>query len=130
MQANIRQQDVEGVKQTILDSVEGTFQVDSSRIERSVHADLTKIGFIRVGGSFTGYRMTLAGLPETASTYNQDGQIGKDAPKTITVFEMLDQTASAIFEAWWGIDYLHLAKQGGKWMIMNVLWRTNSPEAG
>jgi hypothetical protein len=37
---------------------------------------------------------------------------------------VLDQTASAKLEAWWGIDHVHLAKFDGKWMIVNVAWQT------
>jgi hypothetical protein len=54
----------------------------------------------------------------------EDGQIPQDAPKRVTIYEVLDQTASARLEAWWGIDYVHLAKFDGRWMIVNVLWQT------
>jgi len=26
--------------------------------------------------------------------------------------------------AWWGIDYLQLARYNGKWMIVNVMWQS------
>ena len=125
MQPHIHQREVEAVKQAVLDYVEGAYQADPSRIERSVHPDLAKIGFVREGNDYAGYRMTFASLIETAKTFNQDGHITEGAPKVITVYEVLDQTATVKLEAWWGIDYLHLAKQAGKWMIMNVLWQTH-----
>jgi hypothetical protein len=46
------------------------------------------------------------------------------APKDIQLFEVLDQTASAKLTAFWGIDYLLLAKYDGRWMISHVLWQT------
>jgi hypothetical protein len=124
MQFHPRQKDVEEVRQAVLDYIEGTYQVDPSRTKRSVHPDLAKLGFVQEGGTYKGYRMTFASLVEAAGTFNQDGCIAPDAPKAITVFEVLDQTASVKLEAWWGIDYLHLAKYDGKWMIINVLWQT------
>ena len=33
-------------------------------------------------------------------------------------------TASAKLTAWWGTDYLLLARYEGRWMIRQVLWQT------
>ena len=49
-----------------------------------------------------------------------------DAPKEIIIFDVLDQIASVKLVAWWGIDYMHLAKYKGRWKIVNVLWQTHS----
>ena len=49
----------------------------------------------------------------------------KDAPKEVVIFDMTDQIATAKLTAWWGIDYMHLAKYDGKWKIVNVLWQTH-----
>ncbi len=129
MQFHPCQKDVEEVRQAVLDYIEAAYQVDPSRMKRSVHPDLAKLGFVQEAGTYHGYRMTFASLLETAATFNKDGRIPPDAPKVITVFEVLDQIASAKVEAWWGIDYLHLAKYDGRWMIINVLWQTTPPAA-
>lgn len=121
--------DKAGVKAAILDYVEGVYLVDPSRIERSVHPDLAKVGYgRREDGSFKTYPMTYDQLRNLAATYNKDGRIDpKKAPKRIVVFEVLDKTASAKLTAEWGIDYFHLAKHDGKWKIMNVLWQSAPP---
>jgi hypothetical protein len=36
---------------------------------------------------------------------------------------VLDQTATARLEAYWGVDYMHLARYEGKWKIVQVLWQ-------
>jgi len=46
-----------------------------------------------------------------------------DAPKRVELFDVQDQTASAKLTAWWGTDYLLLAKYDGRWMIRQVLWQ-------
>ena len=46
------------------------------------------------------------------------------APKEITVYDVQDQTANAKLTAWWGTDYLLLAKESGRWMIIAVLWQS------
>jgi hypothetical protein len=119
--------DREAVRQAALDYVEGIYNVDPSRIERSVHPKLAKLGFYR-GPKDEAYRapsaMTFERLIEVAKNYNKEGKLPKDAPKEVTVLDVLDQTATVKLVAEWGIDYMHLAKFDGKWMIVNVLWQS------
>jgi hypothetical protein len=123
--------DREAVRQAVLDYVEGVYEVDPSRIERSVHPDLAKRGFsVRRGeNSYSPSAMTFRQLVELARTYNKDGHIPKDAPKEIVIFDVSDQTASAKLTAVWGIDYIHLAKYDGRWKFVNVLWQSPPPKA-
>jgi len=119
--------DREAVRQAALDYVEGVYEVDATRIERSVHPDLTKRGFyIKKGESTYSFSpMTFAELVNLAKTYNKDGsRVPKDGPKEVTVLDVLDQTASVKVVAVWGVDYMHLAKYDGKWKIVNILWQS------
>ena len=117
--------DREAVKQAVLDYVEALYEADSSRIERSVHRDLFKLGFERdKDGTYKPYRMTYQELYDLAGRWNKTGRIPKNSKKEIVVFDVADQTASAKLTAWWGIDYLHLAKFDGKWMITDILYQT------
>ena len=114
------------VRQAALDYVEGVYEVDPTRIERSVHPDLVKRGFyIKKGETAYSFSpMTFAELVNLAKTYNKSGRVPKDAPKEVTVLDVLDQTASVKVVAVWGVDYMHLAKYDGKWMIVNILWQS------
>jgi hypothetical protein len=120
--------DREAVRQAVLDYVEGIYNVEPARIERSVHPDLAKLGFSR-RQTETAYRpgskMTFAQLVEIAKTYNREGKLPKDAPKEIVIYEVLDQTATVKLTAVWGIDYMHLAKFDGQWKIVNVMWQSH-----
>ncbi|MEK6286966.1 MAG: nuclear transport factor 2 family protein [Acidobacteriota bacterium] len=118
------------VRQAVLDYVEGVYQVEPARIERSVHPDLSKHGYWREKGKdgYTTGKMSYAELVEVAKTWNKSGKRPKDAPKEITIFDVQDQTASAKLVAAWGTDYFHLAKYNGKWMIVNVLWQSPPPK--
>ncbi|HJQ69242.1 MAG TPA: nuclear transport factor 2 family protein [Blastocatellia bacterium] len=120
----------EAVKQAVLDYVEGIYDVDHKRIERSVHPELAKRGFYIKKGetAYTGSPMTFAQLVELAKSYNKNGRVPKDAPKEVVIYDVLDQTASAKLTAVWGVDYMHLAKYDGKWMIVNILWQTPPPK--
>ncbi|MEW6128061.1 MAG: nuclear transport factor 2 family protein [Acidobacteriota bacterium] len=123
--------DREGVRQAVLDYVEGVYEVAPSRIERSVHPDLIKRGFYTAKDK-TGYQtgvMTYQQLVDLAGKWNKTGWLPKDAPKEIVVFDVLDQTASAKLTAYWGVDYFQLAKYDGKWKIIHVLWQSPPPKA-
>ncbi len=119
-----REEDIEAVRQAVLDYVDAAYLVDSSLVRRSVRPDVAKLGFVDESGDYKLYHTSYAELLEEVESFNRDGRIPRDAARMITVFEVLDQTASAKLEAWWGVDYLHLAKYDGKWMIANVLWQT------
>jgi hypothetical protein len=115
----------EAVKQAVLDYVEALYEADSTRIERSVHKELFKLGFERdKEGTYKPYRMTYQELYDLAGRWNKTGRIPKNSKKEIVVYDVADQTASAKLTAMWGIDYLHLAKFDGKWMITDLLWQT------
>jgi len=118
--------DREGVRAAVLDYVEGIYEVDASRIERSVHPELAKRGFFVEKGeaAYSPHVMTFQQLVDLAKSYNKDGHVKKDAPKEVVIFDVSDQTASAKLTAVWGIDYIHLAKYEGKWKFVNVLWQT------
>lgn len=118
--------DEDGVRQAILDYVEGVYEVAPERIRRSVHPDLHKFGYYRPSADEDHRKspMTFQQLVELAATYNVNGRVPADAPKDIEIFEVLDKTASAKLTAHWGVDYFHLAKVDGKWMIVQVLWQS------
>jgi hypothetical protein len=73
--------------------------------------------------------MTFVQLVDLAKTYNKNGQIPKNAPKEVIIYDVSDQTASAKVTASWGIDYLHLAKYEGRWKIINILWQSPPSKA-
>ena len=73
--------DYEAVKQAILDYVEGVYEADPTRIERSVHPDLAKRGFFVNEEGATESIMPFTQFIEHTKTYNKDGQFPPDAPK-------------------------------------------------
>jgi Putative lumazine-binding len=116
-----------GVEAAALDYVEGLYNADPSRIERSVHPQLTKRGFWRDsvtapwGAQET---MTYDQLIALAKTWN--AKKNRDLTiKKVEVFDVADQTASAKVTAMWGIDHLQLAKYDGRWKIINILWQAH-----
>jgi hypothetical protein len=119
--------DSAGVRAAVLDYVEGIYLADTSRIIRSVHPDLAKRGYFipRNQTAYANEPMTYRELVDVARTWNPNRRLDPDKmPKQITVLDVLDQTASAKLVAQWGVDYFHLARYDGRWMIVNVMWQS------
>lgn len=119
--------DREGVRQAALDYLEGFYEGDSARIMRSVRPEARKIGYFasRSTGAYEVEEMTYAAMIEYADNFRKSGRkTAATAPREIIVGEVNDQTAIVKVVAWWGVDYLQLARYSGKWMIVNVMWQS------
>jgi len=117
----------DSVRRAALDYLEGFYEGDSAKIVRSVRPDVRKVGYYVARGS-TAYAMEEMPFAEFLSYVrnfkNNNRTTPATAPREVTVGEVNDQTATAKVVAWWGIDYLQLAKYDGKWMIVNVMWQS------
>src|SRR5262245_29750211 len=118
-----------GVERAVLDYVEGFYEGDTLKLKRSVHPDVAKYGYYipRDSSRYVGEAMPFAEFLSYARRIKERNTPARaDAPKKVEIFDVLDQTASAKLTAWWGTDYLLLAKYDGRWMIRQVMWQTPS----
>ena len=117
------------VRAAVLDYVDGFYEGDSTKHVRSVAKEVYKYGYSKRDDGYTGMQMTWAGF----MSFDRGVREGRnrppaDAPKDIVLFDVNDQTASAKLTAWWGIDYLLLAKRDGRWMVTHVMWQSPPPK--
>ena len=121
--------DREQVRQAVLDYVEGFYQGDTTRFVRSVSPAVHKYGYSRRDTAYVGSQMPYAGFMSFANGVKAGRNLPPaNAPKDIVLLDVQDQTAAAKLTAWWGTDYLLLAKQNGRWMITHVLWQSPPPK--
>ncbi len=117
------------VVKAIENYVDGLYNVDSTLIRMSVHPELRKRGFwfnAEKKDYVNHVDMTYNQLVALSTTWNKNGdRATADSPKIIEVYDVTDKTASGKLIAEWGIDYFHLCKLDGKWMIMNILWQSH-----
>jgi hypothetical protein len=121
----------EAVRAAVLDYVEGFYEGDTVRLVRSVWPEVRKYGYWRAkpDAPYTGEAMPFADFMSYANRIKSGAsKTPAGAPKDITVFDVQDQTASAKLTAWWGTDYVLLAKEKGRWMIVQVLWQSPPPK--
>jgi hypothetical protein len=57
---------------------------------------------------------------------------GKDTPaaqqrKDVRILDIFENAASVRVDASSWVDYLHVAKWNGRWVIVNVLWENRRP---
>ena len=119
--------DSAGVRAAVLDYVEGFYEGDSTRLVRSIRPDVVKYGFFvpRDSARYQGEPMSFAEMNAYANNVKRSNRPAPaTAPKEIELLDVQDQTAAAKLTAWWGTDYLLLAKFDGRWMIMQVLWQS------
>jgi hypothetical protein len=122
-------QDREAVRQAALDYVEGIYDVQPERIQRSVHQKLDKRGFYKKDANtpYTDMPMTYDQLVNLAGTWNKDKKRDTSV-KTVAVLDVLDQTAVAKVTAAWGVDFMLLGKFDGTWKITQILWQSPPPK--
>ena len=115
--------DSSGIRQAALDYIEGYYEGNADRMARAVHPELAKrIVNVDERGRYRLGQMSAMTLVEGTRAGG-----GKDTPvaerrKDVTIFDIYQNAASAkIYASGW-VDYLHLAKWNGRWVIVNVLW--------
>ena len=120
--------DSTAIRRAVMDYVEGFYEGDTTKLVRSVRPEVAKSGFARSRGA-TAYRPSVMPWPGFMAYANRvrSGQspTPPNAQKTIALLDVLDQTAAAKLTAWWGTDYLLLARFGDKWMVTHVLWQSH-----
>jgi putative lumazine-binding protein len=115
--------DREAIKQTALNYVEGWYEGNAERMERALHPELAK-RIVRT--SPEGWsRLDQMGAMALVQGTKRGG--GKEIPKEkqqkdVIILDVFENAASvkAVMADW--IDYMHLAKSNGRWVIVNVLW--------
>jgi hypothetical protein len=122
-QTTMSDADKAAITQTALDYLEGWYAADAERMERALHPELAK-RIMRTNAQGQSRLEQMSAM--TLVQYTRRGG-GKNTPKDkqqkdITILDVFGNTASvkAVAADW--IDYLHIAKSNGKWVIVNVLW--------
>ena len=115
--------DSSGVRQAALDYIEGYYAGDGARMERALHPELAKriVRANEQGRSQLGQMSALTLVQGTRAGGGKDTPVSEQR-KDVTIFDIYQNAASAkIYASGW-VDYLHLAKWNGRWVIVNVLW--------
>lgn len=115
--------DSAGIRAAALDYIEGWYEGNGERMERALHPELAK----RIVNTNPNGRNSLGQQSAMTLVMNTRGGGGKSTPpaqqrKDVRILDIFGNTASVRVDASTWIDYLHIAKWNGRWVIVNVLW--------
>jgi hypothetical protein len=108
--------DKTAITQAALDYIEGWYAGDAERMERALHPELAK-RIMRTNPQGPGRLDQMSALSLVQGTRRGGGK-----QTDVTILDVFENAASAKIVASDWIDYLHLARWNGRWVIVNVLW--------
>ena len=122
--------DSNGIKQAAMDYIEGYYEGDGARMERAVHPELAK----RIVRTNDQGRSQLGQMSAMSLVLGTRAGGGRDIPvaerrRDFKILDIYQNAASAKIDASGWVDYLHLAKWNGRWVIVNVLWELHPPQS-
>ena len=122
--AGLRADDREAIRKTALDYVEGWYTGDATRIGGALHPQLVKRRM--VAEPLSGESLLRDLDRETMVRLTRDGAgkstEGAHVTPQVTVFDVDGDIATARVISRDFVDYLHLVRWNGRWVILSVLW--------
>ena len=123
-------EDLEAIKQTALAYGQGWYEGNAERMEQALHPDLAKRAFFPdpLRGKARIDHLSALGLVQ-ATREGHGTKTPKDQQRTeVKVLDVFGNAATVRLRMHDWVDYMHMTKLGGRWVIVNVLWEL-SPEA-
>lgn len=122
-QTSASEADNAAIKQAALDYIEGWYEGNAERMEKALHPELAK-RIMRTSPEGYSRLDQMSALSLVLGTRRGGGkQTPKEKQqKDVTILDVYEHAASVKIIASDWIDYLHMAKYNGRWVIVNVLW--------
>jgi hypothetical protein len=110
-------EDLEAIRQTASDYIDGWYEGNAERMERSLYDLLTK-RWITSNRVDTTTKWEMIDMTKAGGGKNVPGE----KKNTITILDVYGNIAMVKTDSAEYVDYLQLGKVDGKWIIINVLW--------
>jgi Putative lumazine-binding len=116
--------DSAAIRATALDYIEGWYEGNAARMERAVHPDLAKriVNTNPNGRSVLGHQSAMTLVLSTRRGGGREETPVTQQRKDVRILDIFGNAASVRVDASTWIDYMHIAKWNGRWVIVNVLW--------
>ena len=125
--------DTESVEKASMSYIEGFYEGNADKLKSCLAPELNKFGFWKKKGADkyeSAGKMSFQEALDFAKGVKEKKQFPEaDAPKKVEVLEVSNKIAITKVTAWWGVDYMLLAKNDGKWMIRQIVWEGPTPTA-
>ena len=114
------------IETTLNNYLDGFYKGDTLKLKASLKPRLYKFGYWKNKdtGEYEYYdKMTFDKAIDFANRIQQNNQQkGDDVIRKVKVLEISNHIAAAKVIGYWGVDYMLLSKENGKWMIEQVIW--------
>lgn len=118
------------IKSVILDYIEGWYEGDPVRMERALHPELAKRGLMTIPATGKTAINPIGAQMMVEVTRAGTGKLPPDQRKIeVRVLDVDRNIAAAKAVSARFVDLIQLAKQDGRWRIVNVLWEPAPPPA-
>ena len=123
--------DSAAIRTTALDYIDGWYTGDAARMERALHPELAKriVETDARGRSRLGQQSAMTLVQSTRRGGGTDSP-AEGRRNEVRILDVYGNAASVRVRASGWVDYMHLAKSNGRWVIVNVLWELDPPAAG
>ncbi len=117
-----------GIRRAAADYIEGWYSGNGDRMAQALHPELAK----RIMLTDTTGNVWIRGMGATELVRGTRAGGGTRIPVAdrrtdIRILDIFQNAASARIDAGGWIDYLHLVRWRGRWVILNVLWENRQP---
>lgn len=122
--------DRDAITRTALDYAQSWYEGNPARMERALHPDLAKRVLKPNPPSAKGKIDHMSALTLIQGVRRGHGtKVPTDRRRTdVTILDVYGNAASVKLEMHDWIDYMHMSKMDGRWVIVNVLWEL-TPQA-
>jgi hypothetical protein len=122
--------DLAAIREAAMDYAQGWYEGDVERIRRCLHPELAKRRIIR--DPETGEERLRQVSQELLVDLTRQGG-GSETPVDkrsydVVILDVVGDIASVRVDSYHYVDYLHLARSGGKWLLVNVLYQITRSE--
>ncbi len=115
--------DRDAITRTALNYAEGWYEGNADKMESALSPDLAKrIVRTNAQGQSSLGQMSAMTLVQVVRTGEGKQTPKGEQQKDVTILDMLTSSATVKLEMRDWIDYMHIGKMNGKWVIINVLW--------
>ena len=121
--------DSAAIRATALDYIDGWWEGNAERMERAVHPDLAKriVNTNERGRSVLQHQSAMTLVQSTRRGGGRDEIPAAQRRSDVRILDIFGSTASVRVDAGPWVDYMHLARWNGRWVIVNVLWELRAP---
>lgn len=111
------------IHQAARNYIDGWWEGNADRMARALHPELAK----RIVLTDSTGRQLLRDMTASELVFGTGSGGGSRTPQDqrrneVTILDIFNNAASVKVNAGGWVDYMHLAKWNGRWLIVNVLW--------